>query len=190
MSDSSIQTVLTAPHIQSIGIFPIFLTLLLEFTRISGETAARSTVCGPDIANMGSRDSVIDTTEEEKRDGVVREIVMRLPKGSNLERFRKLFYRLCTLSLALAVILAVVLADPASAGELKIYSSEGVKRVETPGAPADDGGGSPPLYRYAGERCLSNCEAAAETAPPHEKQSGKVPIPRPKAPATNRSCFT
>ena len=186
MSDSSIQTVLTAPHIQSIGIFPIFLTLLMEFTRISGETAARSTVCGPDIANMDSRDSVIDTTEEEKRDGVVREIVMRLPKGSKLERFRKLFYRLCTLCLALAV----VLADPASAGELKIYSSEGIKRVETPGAPADDGGGSLPLYRYAGERCLSNCEAAAETAPPHEKQSGKVPIPRPNAPATKRSCFT
>jgi hypothetical protein len=91
------------------------------------------------------------------------------------------------LLMALAVILQ---AGPTSAGELKIYSSEGVKKIEKPGAPAED---SLLFYRYAGERCLSNCEAApaaAETVAPHEKKAGERPIPRPRTSASKRSCST
>lgn len=99
-------------------------------------------------------------------------------------------HRLCMLSVAMAIILQ---SGPAPAGELKIYSSEGVRKIETPGAPADDGSGAIPFYQYAGERCLSNCKAdpvAVDAAPTRKKQAGETATFRPKAPVPKRSCVT
>ena len=117
------------------------------------------------------------------------EVVIHLQGESDREQPRGLFYGLCMLCLALTF----VEAGPAPAGDLKIYSSEGVKTIEIPAAPSDNGIGSLPSYRYAGERCLSNCEtapAAGKTVTPHENHAGKGTVARPTAQATGRHCHT
>lgn len=130
-----------------------------------------------------------DTMEPLNRNkGGAEIIIMHLPGSLRKDPFKGQLYALCLLCLALAVI-----AVPSSAGELKIYTSEGIKKITTPEAPADAGSASLPSYRYAGERCLSGCNAApaaAETAAPREKQTEKRPMPRLKDSAGKRSCST